>query len=514
MKIMSAIHRFARDCEGAVAVYIGIGLFAMIPIAALVIDLARVEITQTELKQAADAAAMAAATQLINQPDSIDKATLAAQGAAGGSGIGLTENRQIWAEGGPGNVAITGMRFFSQLNPDVVTTDGTEANFVEVSVTTTTVKNWFISVAQGAVGLEQSNPTAFAVAGYGRATCKAQSMMMCRSPVALEEGEGIVVKPKGGAAPRAGEFGLLETPSGNKTPDELAEYLAGTGGDEPCYGNDVVPRFGTITQKIQNGVNTRFDIYDLNGLTFSTGDPEIYPAWNVVKGLPESCNGFGPQTLDGYDTYDPANGGNLPAPGGDPDLMQYPRDECFYTATCPTVLQGNGDWNRDAYWQVNHGEPWVASPKRIALGLPLDATRYDVYRAELTNLDPAALDNPLNNLPHSEGELGRPTCYQQDAAMPNALFPPVDARGDLTGWGEQPDRRVFFVAEIDDCSSANIKAGVPVKYDRFAAFFVVEPAGFNTINGNPEMEIFMEFIRYIDPGDDQPVAREIVQLYR
>ena len=49
------------------------------------------------------------------------------------------------------------IRFFSELNPDTVTTVGTQAQFIEVSVTSTRVKNWFISVAEGATGLGEFN---------------------------------------------------------------------------------------------------------------------------------------------------------------------------------------------------------------------------------------------------------------------------------------------------------------------------------------------------------------------
>ena len=52
-------------------------------------------------QQAADAAALAGATQLRGETDLIDKATKAAQGAVGGSGVGLTDNSQTWAEAAP-----------------------------------------------------------------------------------------------------------------------------------------------------------------------------------------------------------------------------------------------------------------------------------------------------------------------------------------------------------------------------------------------------------------------------
>src|SRR5213080_3883032 len=65
--------------EGAVAPTVALALVGLIAVGGIAFDYAHVATLDTELQQAADQAALAAATQLDGQPNAIARATAAAQ---------------------------------------------------------------------------------------------------------------------------------------------------------------------------------------------------------------------------------------------------------------------------------------------------------------------------------------------------------------------------------------------------------------------------------------------------
>ena len=82
-----------RAEQGVIAVALAIMLAAIIGMMALAVDLGRAWNLQTELQNAADAAALAGATQLDNKPGAILRARLAAQTSVSA----LSENGQRFA---------------------------------------------------------------------------------------------------------------------------------------------------------------------------------------------------------------------------------------------------------------------------------------------------------------------------------------------------------------------------------------------------------------------------------
>src|SRR5688572_23168740 len=68
-----------RDSEGMALIYVTVIAAVLMGFVGLVIDGSRLFITNTQAQSAADAAALAAASQLDGLPDSITRATNAAQ---------------------------------------------------------------------------------------------------------------------------------------------------------------------------------------------------------------------------------------------------------------------------------------------------------------------------------------------------------------------------------------------------------------------------------------------------
>src|SRR5437763_16785307 len=73
------VSRLGQDTNGTVAPTVALSLIGLVTVGGVAFDYAHLAAMDTELQQAADQAALAAATQLDGQPDAILRATAAAQ---------------------------------------------------------------------------------------------------------------------------------------------------------------------------------------------------------------------------------------------------------------------------------------------------------------------------------------------------------------------------------------------------------------------------------------------------
>ena len=70
---------FRSSESGAILVFWGFALAAMLGLAALVVDAGRLSTSQSELQSYADSVSLAAAAELDGAPDAIDRARVAAR---------------------------------------------------------------------------------------------------------------------------------------------------------------------------------------------------------------------------------------------------------------------------------------------------------------------------------------------------------------------------------------------------------------------------------------------------
>lgn len=508
--------RSARLGEsGAVAVWMAVSVAVMIGIIALSLDLGRAAITDTELKWASDAAALAGARQLDGAAGARDRARLAATGALTGSGVGLTANTDTF-DSDADNVEVVGVKFLSTLGPgegtagDVEATTDANAHFIQVVVAEATVNNLFIQVVGGSdtTTLQESS-----VAGYGVAICQIPPLFICNpnetqtnKEVNLTPGMGILVKDGGGnkAFWGPGNYALLEIP-GLPGVNNIREGFASLGGSPVCYDNLVTTEPGNPVA-VNAGINVRFDMYKgaTNGLK---NDPNYYPSKNVVKGLGYGRGG-------GATKCDPATRNfNTWSGPGDPDgaeLVQYPRDNCFYTGGCTRF--GDGVWSKEDYCTVNYGNSQcevsgtaISSPTGNEIN-----TRYGFYRAEVESSQvPQQVSPPIEDVTD--------LCYTAKTWDGLPIGADVREEGfDTTAVGVGPDRRVL-VSAVVNCEeqkalgNLNGKKTIPVA--KWVLMFLTEAAG---SYGDPpaQQELFLEVIRQVDVAQDDAIAHEIVQLYR
>ena len=355
--------RWRIDERGSVAIYVALIAVALFGIIGLALDASRAMILNSEAQAAADAAALAAASQLDGTPSAITRADAAL--------ANLVENQQRLASTGAGAVAIAGVRYLSGLPADdslpitdaFVTTNPLEARFVEVTTAPLTHLNTFLR-AVGAIA--PLNIARQAVAGCNQIVCRVPPMMICNpaetagagTPFDVDawRGRQVILMHQGGmnSSWAPGNFGYLQVsaPGANA----LRDALASIDGANDCYGADVTTEPGAKVGA-RAALNVRFGIYSNPGFGGGAGnDPEFAPDINV---------------------------------------RAMPRDLAF---SGPGGRFGNGHWNCLAYWNANFSSSGVTRPTECVTDTS-GFTRHEMYQFEIDNgLDQQAPRNAANEV--------------------------------------------------------------------------------------------------------------------
>lgn len=479
--------RLGRDESGAALIYVSIALTVFMGFAALVIDGSRLFTLDTELQSAADAMALAGAAELDGNADAQDRATLAMNN--------LVQNADTF---GNDPTAIAGAteytaRFLSALPDDdqplsaaTVAATQAEARFVEVTVNEREVDSIFATAIGGE---DTAGAEAVAVAGFTSAVCKFTPLFICNpyegSETSLLEAVAdrderrrlieLKAGPSGGNADYfPGNFGLL-VPDAGPGAANVKESLANVDPAACFERNGVETQTGTIAS-IRQAVNTRFDIY---GGPFNKNKSEYRPAENVTKGYmpaPNACKAELDET----------------------NAMPLPLDDCS-VGGCGNLgnndsnhVWGNGNWDFEAYWDMNHGNRDGMANDSPPYGWSNSnrPTRYEVYRHEV---DTSAIPDQS-----PAGENGAPQCYSGDVEPNN-----------------EPDRRIIYAAVLN-CGELDIKGGSndSVPAEAFVKMFITRPMTHVPGNEDEDGSIFVEMVDIVQPGVDDEVVHDIVQLYR
>jgi hypothetical protein len=322
--------------------------------------------------------------------------------------------------------------------------------------------------AVGATSADQTSATA--TAGATLVACNVQPLMLCNpyepdgEDFHATPGQMFHLKVKGNDTPGGdgnsfapGDFGLLDPPGLNSSGANLVRNLLSSQSPNFCYVNNVSPRTGQAVQKVNDGINVRFDM-PVNGNT--TGLDQS-PAPNVIKGLVpknsnNACNG---QYQD-------------PSPS-----VALPRDSNF--TTIGNVQIGDGSLaSPNTYWQNHYGANWPSD--LLAAG---QANRYLAYRREL------GLDGYTAPTPLAGSETKAPVCQAQNAES-------------------TAERRIISVAVIN-CLANNVhgNAVTNVRSNKYANFFVPEPSAGG--------DVYAEFVEMItvDAGLNGKL-HFVIQLYK
>lgn len=425
--MFSELKRFRADETAAIAPTFALSLFALIAAGGIAFDYARLAAMDTELQNAADQAALAAATQL----DGLDGATLRAENAA----ATLVRNTTLFAndgvdanaDGTTNDVTIAEVKFFTDRaltdeveRDDAETDDDAAAKFVQVTVGGRTAEYALTPV----VGALSGDSAAVAAAGLGSAICKVPPVMICNpdEPDGNDDddydfdavgrkgyGLKLVSVGNGSSSWAPGNFGYLDVGSSTSNPNvELRQALGWLTAPGDCSAlGGVQTRTGAGTS-VTPAINTRFDIYQ-KVIPGDAASAESCPAGgscpasiNSVKDLirkpPPPAIAANRCAIKNNEWEAPSNPYLPSSPTANltvaqmPNAMGHPRDKCHAVSTagsCANGKIGDGNWDRGAYFYVNYGWSATAWDDYIATGDEAitwaNPTRYEVYRWEIAN---------------------------------------------------------------------------------------------------------------------------------
>ena len=531
---------FCKDTTGAIAAMMALSFLALVGLLALSIDLGRAWDLDTELQNAADAAALAGATQLDGELGAISRATDAARGA-----LSLATNIQTFATDGVGNdVGIAQVTFYSSLGdpdatppePPVVTNDDVDATYIEVMTDTRTV-GYYLAAAVGAVS--SASPVGQATAFSGSAFCQTPPLFTCAPddgdtpPTALpltaaDVGKGVWMKGKetggggGGGDLFPGNFGLLCLNQEDGTTvcqnQPVMDAISRVNPLEACFAADstVETKTGEVTGPVQTALNMRLGVYPNGNYQEPDGEPDVesnFQYGRAVVAIKGITNDGGGCNLNHWDA--PATANMFPGPLDplhdyttepiaksyaqiltDITTMTYPRDSCAYDfapegdSSCkPSASDGgrfgDGVWDYQTYLIKNHG-----------MTLPIDLTTFDSNRhstslgEEPTRYEVYLYENSLGvDEPSPSPETPYPSCGVEVAA---------------------PDRRLIPVI-VADCTEAT-GGKTDITPLQLITLFLTEAVGFG-----PELDnknIYGEVVDVGELGTLATIKRHIVMLVR
>ncbi|HKS86176.1 MAG TPA: pilus assembly protein TadG-related protein [Pseudolabrys sp.] len=476
---------FWRDTSGVILPYVTVMLVVIIGVALLALDGARYMSLQTQLQNGADALALAGAAELDRLPSSEIRAVNAVNN--------LVVNSSIFGTGVDRNVRVSQIQFYSQLpasdlsplSAATLANDPTTARYVSVAVRPISLRTIIPSLVGN---LKPLAVGASAVAGFNQVVCHVTPLFVCnpfelpgmgyeQATRALEEATHdpairrrlIRLRQYGSSLEPyvPGDYGFLLSPSlqdGTGLVDALARVRPAV-----CFSQSAVNFRAGYLAAVSDAMNVRFDIYE-RSMAGQRNDLNFRPAVNVRKGY--ITGGAGSCTANAASNWP------IGSPPQQATGLPLDRNWPYMDGG-----MGQGNWDIETYWQVNHGADGRPLPTidGAVVSNANPPSRYSVYRYEI--------DNGFVADRSPGGESGAPACY---------------AGGDLS---DVPDRRILQAAVVN-CLSLNLagSAQFNIPVAAFAKFFLTLPLQ------RSQTDLYVETVGLIGPGDRG--NHDIVQLYR
>lgn len=289
-----------RKQRGAVAIITALALVVLVGFAGLALDLGRLYVNKTELQNAADACALAAASKLTCDPAAVGTCPAALLQTAEAAGIFVGGRNGKDFQGDTVAIAASDVRFSTALAPNSnyqprLTADP-NSKFAMCITRATGIAPWFM----GVLGIGEQAVSAYAVATLapGKTFCGALPIGVCKKPgtsapdFGYTVGEWIGSTFNSGAnsdEDLAGNFRWVDFSISAGGNSEIRDQLAGTGAVCGLRIGDDIRQPGT-QQGAKSAYNTRFGIYP-NGANAYTPqnappDPTGYAYPNKAPGSP------------------------------------------------------------------------------------------------------------------------------------------------------------------------------------------------------------------------------------
>lgn len=513
------LRTFWAEDRAAISPLYAVGILALVAVSGVGFDYGRLMALDSELQNAADQAALAAATQLDGGTDAMIRARDAASNTLATAGSAYVNETRFANDGSGRPITSLTFRFFDGYEDDtmgnLITDDdeGADAEVVEVTVNS---RRAFYALTP-VVGAIASGPViGRALAALESATCNVPPMMFCvpndddgvaitSFPTEADVGKGLNLHMNANAAdPWApGNFGFLDIdydyPNGTNPNHTLGFNEAFSG----CSGEVVESETG-VRDPQADALNSRFDIYQqsMNNNSCQSGSGNYCPAENVRRDWVniQSRNNVQPANLATQTcNASPASGNtwntidNLPTSAGTGDILvrpasqSFPRDNCFVDSSCVVIGDtaasvSTPNWNASTYMALHH------SGTSLSTAAP-EGTRWEVYQWEIENKATALPSPKVAGYYADRRNNGNYNvdlyCSYPQPAIGTAVVP----------GGDQKDRRLLTVAAVD-CTG--LHGSQPVRILRWVDLFLVQPAAV----GGSDKEFFTEIVGPAKRGND------------
>lgn len=520
--------RLIRNDDGAIAPTVALTVVALIAAGGIAFDYARVASMDSELQNAADQSALAAASQLDGQSGACARAAAAANA--------LLRNNTFFANDGAGTAVVVptasatdcngnaSIKFYKSYDQDtdtfgeLATLDG-DAHVVWIAITPRQSRYALTPIV---AAIRSGNIGAEAIASLGSAICKTPPVMLCNpeEPAGNDDlylpynpTRGIGLRLITGDADAPGNFGWLTAydAAGNliEGANALKELIAYNVPQAKCQPADFVTTKPGMSASVLDAVNGRFDVYAA-GASSCPGGGTCSPAENTRKDLVcepnasvTACKKSEGDWKEPTNPYHPTSTTAL-ATDGTQDMgmktMGYPKDLCHAVKKASNTcgISGDGNWDRDAYFRVNYKwdhATWTGKP-----GLNANVSRFDVYRWEINNPS-------FGTSPNAAG-----------IAIPIPAAPKEEAFSQAaTGRSSiaTPDRRRIAIAVLN-CHALDAKGKETGPVATWLDSFLVEPAMQRGPNKPAEIftdqkEVYVEVIGATTVGSqNSPIVRRDV----
>lgn len=293
-------HRRQQEERGVVAIIVALSLAVLVGFAGIVLDLGQLFVNKTELQNAADACALAAANQLVCDPG-VGPCPNAFLLDAEAAGAYVARRNASNFQYSPVTIAPGDVKFHTAIGPNSAYMPAAVANtnskFAMCIARSASIAPKFMRV------LSTFEPTvvqaqAVATLAPGQTACNASPIGVCAKslakPFGYTEGEWIVSKFNNAQGPDAsasleGNFRWVDYSANAGGTNEVNDQLLGTGAVCGIKIGDEVNEEG-VKQGSKAAWNTRFGIYPkgANAPTPSTAAPDktgyAYPSPSISIG--------------------------------------------------------------------------------------------------------------------------------------------------------------------------------------------------------------------------------------
>lgn len=511
--LIRKVRHLASDEAGAIAPLYALALFGLVGIAGVGFDYARVMALDTELQNAADQAALAAATQLDGQSDSITRAVSAANTYFATSGADFANETRLSNDGGGRDIAGASYRFWQTYDADTLTgeitnfSNGTSATVVEVTLNKRSVRYALTPI----VGAISGDAGATATATLGTAYCNVPPMMFCSPEGATFNVDNYVGKavklhmlpnaPGASDIQAPGVFGFIDFPF--PKPDDVTNQNTRLGWnvlDAGCAAGEMVSDPGARDTEPE-ALNSRFDMLK-NPVSECKASGTFCPSENTTKNWVkiQSENGVTSQaqldalTCDGTGTWTPISDIDPSYGVTDPG---YTHNSCLDDGSCDgdantdsayDAVEPTATWDYAGYISRNYGSVAVE---------PEDKSRWGVYQWEIST----------GRVSSTGRVVGRRMTNGNNANLYCAYNGPVDSSPVLPDEAiGQKDRRIMTVA-ASDCSDLNGRGVVDVI--TYIDLFLLNPA-----KSGGEKEFYAEVVKSVDDGGNDDYVKKKAILIR